>query len=444
MDQNQNQLFAGYAEDVITPPLGFNIPGYYSVRPADGIINDLHIRTIAFRSNGKTAVFISVECISIRTKGYYELRKMIADACGIDERYIYISANHSHTSFRLVAPDQTNSELARIYMQRLFQQCRDSAIFAIEDLKPATLKAAKGEAKGVGFIRRCRMKDGTVKTNPSFGNPDILRFESEHDDSVQIVRVIREEAKEIILVNFGTHADVIGGNKFCADYSGYMTEYLKGAFLGEKEVIFFNGAEGDSNHRNPFLPKETPWKKGVPVAQRMGRILAGEVLKLYDDAHDLAFDEINVASTEVQIAKASFAPEMLPVAKEMYQIYLEKGSKAPELKDYPISNVEAVRIVETLDHPDFYQLNITALKIGELVFVGIPGEPFQSIGMDIKNASNFDTTFVTSCSNGGEENAYYPSAEAFSEDGYERKASIFAPNCAKIITDGAISILKTL
>ena len=330
-----NAFSAGYSEAVITPPLGLNIPGYYGDRLATGKINDLMLRAVALQSGTTKAVLFSCDCISIRNAGYYLLRKKIAERCQIPEETVYIACNHSHTSFRICAPDQAYSEDFATYLSRLVQIFCDCAQFAFQDLKPAALRIGKGEAKGVGFIRRCIMKDGTLKTNPPIGSPEIDRYASEHDDSLQLIRIDRESAKNILLINFGTHSDTIGGNLYCSDYSGYLIENLKGAFGGNIEAVFFNGAEGDSNHRNVFLPKDAPMK-GIPVAKRMARILAGEVLKIYDDATEAKSGEIRASVQVLPIQKNLYEPKDVPTAEEMYRIYLEKGKSAPELKKYPL------------------------------------------------------------------------------------------------------------
>lgn len=443
MEQTEKILYAGYSEAKITPPLGMHIPGYYDNRFSEGIITDLYLHAVAFSNGEEKAIFYSCDCISFRNMGYNQLKKMIAERCNIPVGNIYIACTHSHTSFRLVAPEQTDCDTYRIFIERLFLQFCDCAQLAFEDLKPAKLLVAKGEVTDVGFMRRYRMKDGTVKTNPKSASPDILRPEGEQDTSLQLVRAVREGAKEILMVNFGTHADVIGGNSYCADYPGYLSETLKCAFDNRVEVIFFNGCEGDSAHRDAMAPLEK-YRKGVLLSQRMGRKLAGEVLKIYDDATPVEGTEIQGVNKIVKIGKNPYDPAMMPIVDEMNQIYLEKGNKAPELANYPISLVEAVRIVQIRDLPEFFEMNLSAVRIGNLAFVGIPGEPFQKIGTDIKEKSGFQMTFVTSCTNGGEENAYFPTADAFAEDGYERKASLFAHNCAQLITDGALDLIENL
>lgn len=62
-----------------------------------------------------------------------------------------------------------------------------------------------------------------------------------------------------------------------------------------------------------------------------------------------------------------------------------------------------------------------------IAFVGIPGEPFACIGMDIKVASPIARTFVTACTNGRE--GYYPDAASYDE-GY-----IYVKHHGSIISD---------
>ena len=440
-EEEKPVLMAGYSERIITPPMGQGIPGYYTARISDGIITDLKLRCAAFQYGEKRAVFYNVECISLRGLDISRrLREMISERCGADPEAIYISCVHSHTSFRIVDP-AIMPENARIHLERVFQDFCDAAQFAFEDLHPASLRVARGEAKGVGFLRRYRMKDGTVKTNPGMGNPEIDHFEGTPDESLILVRVLREGAKELLMVNFGTHADVIGGTKYCADYPGYLCEDLNTVFHGDVETLFFNGAEGDSNHINAFLPKGSP-RKGVPVAKRMARILAGEVLKIYDDAKEVSSEGIDFKTAVARVGQNPHNPEDVPIAEEMRKIYREKGDKAEELKQFPLNIPEALRILANLKRPEVFELPVTCIRLGEVAFVGIPGEPFQEIGLVIKEKSPYPQTIVTCCTNGGE--GYYPTAAAFAEKGYERSVSPFAHNCAEVMENTALEALKEL
>lgn len=426
---SEEKLHAGFAKVKVTPPMGINIPGYFEKRYSDGFLTDLYLRAVALSCGEEKAVIFSCDAIGIRASAFNIVKEKIAERCGIPADAVYINCTHSHTSYRILPPTDLLDD-TDIFLNRLFQQFTDCAQFAFEDLKPCCLKIASGTAEGVGFIRRYRMNDGTCKTNPGIGNPNIVSFAGKQDSSVQLVRVVREDAKDLLLVNFGTHADVIGGTKYCYDWPGYLVENLTGAFGGDVEAMLLLGAEGDSNHINAFLPKGSP-RKGVEVAKRMARILAGEVLKIYDSAKDVPSDKIAFFTKDVKVGKNPYDPNDLPEARKIRELYLKIGKKETEAMGFKLNVPEALRILANLDRPEFFNLRVHALQIGNVAFVGFPGEIFTSIGMAVKENSNMPMTIVTACTNGHE--GYYPDKAAFAEAGYERSNSPFAHDCAEIL-----------
>ena len=409
------KLYAGFHCTTVRPPMGIDVPGYFSPRYSEGFITDLHIRAAAFACDGQKAIVISCEAVGIRTEAFNVIKKKIAARCGMDENAVYINCIHSHTSYRITLPADDDLSADAIFKRRLQQQFADCAQFAFEDLKPCTIKIASGEAKNVGFIRRYRMKDGTCKTNPAIGDPNILAFEGEQDNTVQLIRIVREGGKEILMTAFATHADVIGGAK------------LK--------------AEGDSNQVNAFLPKGSP-RKGLDIAKRMARIIAGEVLKIYDSASEVPCEKIAAFTEDLKIGKNAYDPADVPTAEAIRAIYLEKGNAAPELKEFKMGVPEALRIVANLKRPEFFDIRMHALQLGNIAFVGIPGEPFTSIGRAITDASKMDMTIVTACTNGHE--GYFPDYPAFAEDGYESKWTPFASNCGEILTRGGLDMINRM
>ena len=443
MCQTERKLYAGYASVPVTPPMGLHVPGYYSKRASSGFLTPLAIRAVAFSDGEEKAVIMSVDAIGINASYHNVLKGKIAERCGIHEDSVYITCTHSHTAIRLYSPDNGTSD-QDIFQNALFCQFCDCAQFAFEDLKPSSLKIASGLAQKVGFVRRYQMKDGTFKTNPGIGNPDILAPAGIQDESVQLMRIVREGGKEILFVNFSTHADVIGGTLYCADWPGYLAENLKGAFDGDVEVMVMVGAQGDSNHHNVFRPKGSI-SKGVPVSKRMGRILAGEVLKIYDDAVDVAADKVAFSVKMVKIGKNPYDPADVPEAMEVREIYRRTGvQNPPELKEggYKLNIPEAMRILANLERPEFFELNVHAVQIGNVAFVGFPGEPFMSIGTAVKENSGMDMTFVTTCTNGCE--GYFPDQASFAVAGYERSASPFAHDCAQVLADAGIELVSQM
>ncbi len=434
------QLYAGFAKTKLNPPMGINIPGYFKRRWSDGFITDLYLHATAFQCGEKRAIMFSSDAIGIFETAYKVIREKIAERVNIDVNSIYICCTHSHTSYRITNPGANDMSDDAIFMRRVHLAFADLAQFAFEDLKPVEdVKIARGIAKDVGFIRRYRMKDGTCKTNPATGNPDLVAWDGVQDESLQLVRVIRENASEILFVNFGTHPDVIGGTKYCADWPGFTRDYLIGALGGDANVMMLIGPQGDSNHVNRFLPKGVALQK-LDRSRQMGRILAGETLKIYDDAVSVPHGSIHFDNKVVEIGTNPFDPADIPEAKEIHAIYAKcLDSSNPEFKKFKLNVPEALRIVRLLDGPKSFFLQVSALQIGNVAFIGFPGEPFTEIGLKVKEASKMDMTVCTCITNSGQ--GYFPTAAAFAEKGYERSTSPFAHDVAQKLIDAALELI---
>jgi len=445
MEEKQSILKAGYAERVITPPLGLPIPGYYHTRLADGIINDLHVRAVAFDNGDTRAIIFMCDALNVRESGYKEVARLVKEACGVEENCVYLHGTHSHTAI-YVGGDFSSKDLIQ-YRDWLFLQFRDAAVEAFEDLKPATISTAKGEAENVGFMRRYELKNGNFRTNPPIGSPDILRPAGTQDKQVQLIRIQREEAKEILIVNFGTHPDTLGGTKYYADWPGFVVDFVKMAFDNKVEALCLNGCQGNSGSVNRMAPKDAFSGKSVLKAEKMARIITGEVLKIYYSAIPMECNTIAGFKEIAKIGKNPYDPEDIPIAQEVRDLYRKVGnSSAPELKPYKekynMSVPKAVRILANLNRPEFFEIPVSGLQIGGLAFIGIPGEPFCEIGINIKKESKMDVTFVNCCTNGSF--GYYPTKEAFGGDGYERDTSPFAHNCADILVETGLKIISQM
>jgi hypothetical protein len=196
-----------------------------------------------------------------------------------------------------------------------------------------------------------------------------------------------------------------------------------------------------SAHMSVSVSKGTV-TRGADFAKRMARILAGEVLKIYDSAVEIPADRIGIFTKDLKIGQNACDPADIPIAKEVHRIFAEKGEFAPELKAFKMDKSEALRIIANLSRPEFFEIRLHALQIGNVAFVGIPGEPFSSIGMAIAKESKMDMTVVTACTNGSE--GYYPDRDAFDELGYESKVSPFASNCGQLLIDGSLEMINKM
>ena len=116
----ENVMQAGFCALRMQPPLGLRIPGYYSVRLAEGTIDPLYLRATAFACGENKAVIFNCECIGLNAGAYEIIKKMVAEACQIDPESVYINCIHSHTSF-IVVPAGPEMDDMDIHLLTIYQ-----------------------------------------------------------------------------------------------------------------------------------------------------------------------------------------------------------------------------------------------------------------------------------------------------------------------------------
>ena len=82
------------------------------------------------------------------------------------------------------------------------------------------------------------------------------------------------------------------------------------------------------------------------------------------------------------------------------------------------------------------------IKIGDCVLISSPAEVLVEVGLNIKNASPYEHTFVAAFSNGYMH--YGPPAAAYSKGGYEVTECLLAPEWQQIYEKKANAIICSL
>ena len=449
-----NNLKVGFARVNVTPMMGINISGYFKVRLADGVLDDLEINAIAVNSGKNTVLMLSIDHCGINAKVLKEFRERISEKTKVPADAIYISCTHTHTGPMMwpVKDGFGDGKLEKEYREFLCKRAEDVSLFAINDLKPAKMGIGVGKAPNISFLRRFRMKDGSVATNPGPDNPDIVAPIGEVDERVNVIRFDRENAETVVLANFGDHPDTVGGNKISADWPGFFRRETEKA-LDNVKCIFFNGAQGDVNHVNVhpkggdlndmFLDFDDV-SRGYGHARYMGRVVAGAVLQVYDKVEYVNVDRIKYVQHIIKVPSNKPTAEEMPLARKYNELHLAgKDSEIP-YKGMMLTTVvaEAQRKVKLENGPDFFEMPITGVAIGDVAFVGIPGEPFSGIGISIKATEGWKM-ILPCCSTNGYE-GYFPMKEAYDEGGYETGSSSFKSGVAELIIEESKKVLDIL
>ena len=439
----QADFQAGFARTEINPPLGSNIPGYFSDRRVEGILDDIEANAVALSDGTNAAVLISFDLVEI--KGLSTAwRQRAAAATGLPPEAFYFACTHTHTGGN-VGPAAASYEISfdsdPAYDAALADKVVAVSKAALADLKPARILLGRTTCPDVSFIRRYRMKDGRATTNPGVGNPNIVAPIGQPDEDVQIVRLPRESAPEILIVNFQTHPDVISGCKISSDWPGFTRRTLEGALGADVRCVFFNGAQGDSNHINvhPAPGRET--NKRYAYAQQMGRMVAGAVLREYGFCQPAPAGTIRCAVQDVPMPIRARTADELPAARADWALY--QAGRKKEIKGHRFRLVEAARIVRLEKEPDEIPFPVSAIVVGNtLCFTGLPCEPFTDLGRQVKAGSPYRMTLFTCLTNGSF--GYLPTAEGCTGDSYESNSTIFAPTAAERVVKAQLGLIRSL
>ncbi len=445
-----NKLYAGFGRVNVTPMMGIRLHGYFVERLADGVLDDLEINALALASGEEKVRLLSMDHAGIPRPLAAEFRKLISEKTGVPEESIYIHATHTHTGPYLEKDSGIDIELE--YYKFVCHRMVDVAEMALADLKPAKMGYGIGQAPNIAFVRRFRMKDGSVQTNPGVNNPNILEPIGDIDERVSVLRFDREGADTLVFVNFGDHPDVVGGCKISSDWPGFVRKTVE-KVLDNTKCIFMNGAQGDINHVNVhptggylngmFMDFDDV-ARGYEHAEYMGRVVTGGVLQAFDKVEYVDVESIK------GIQRKIFVPAQLPKPEDMPEAHrindLHEAGKDAELpyKGMMLTTVvaEAGRMVRLENGPENFEMELSGVAIGNIAFVGIPGEPFMGIGKALKETEGWDMVIPTCMTNGSE--GYYPMYDAYEQGGYEARSSNFKAGVAEYMIEEGKKLLADL
>ncbi len=445
----------GYASVNSNPPLGIAMHGYYVPRFAKGFLDDLSASALAISKDGVDILLISVDQCLMKNEICDRYIAAISEATGVLKENIFISSTHTHTGPYLSPDAMFEADEAPIlwYADFLEKRLCDVATLSLNERKNAKMAFIVGEAPDrIAYIRRYRMKDGSVMTCPPVGDPNIDHPIGTLDQRVNVLRFDREGADSVVLLNYGIHADTIGGELISSDFVGHLRRTVEKALDGTK-CMFFPGAQGDvgSTHVFPeggdMNDTEISFDnemKSPGMARFVGRALAGVVLEVYDKAEYVDVDEIRMLHEDVVVPANTPKPEELPLAHKYKDLHDAGRDDEIPFSAMELTTVvaEAVRMCELEHGPEEFHLPMCGVKIGPVALIGIPGEPFTDIGVGIKDTDGWRMILPCALVNGS--GGYFPMESAFLEGGYEARSSRYTAGVAECLIQGGKQLLQAL
>ena len=443
-------LRAGAARSIITPALGAHIAGYFEDRVAQDVHDQLCAKALVLESGDTSLAIVVCDLISLQLADTDRAKALAQEQTGIPASHIFISATHTH--FGPTTSHGANMMGEMDYLDWVPGRIADSIGLAQNRLRPASLAHAAGACPGECHNRRYLMKDGTVVTNPGYMNPEIVRAAGPTDPEVGLLVIIGEDRDPIAaLANYSLH--YVGGASgaasspreggtpvdlsITADYFGAFELALQRMAGCDLVAIMMNGCCGDINNIDVFHPAPAgpdPWHQIYRVAD----VVAAATFQAWRGLHTTDFHQtvaLGAANDRFVFRRRRFTPEQVAAAKQR-----AKAESPRNLGDREW--LEAHTTIELSQRPLEQETLIQALRIGEVGLVGLPGEMFVEIGLEIKQRSPFRQTLVGELAN--DWLGYIPTPRAFEEGSYEVYTTPAGPGTAPAMIASALGLLGRL
>ncbi|MBQ9974249.1 MAG: hypothetical protein IJP02_04735 [Oscillospiraceae bacterium] len=443
-----NIVTAGYAKLDITPPLGTYIGGYYNTRYTKGVLDPLYVRAIAFGEGEKSAVVISVELCSMRKAGML-WPPVLAERLGLPEEAVFVCCTHTHTSPEVFTEGRSDEQ----YDAWLLRRLGDVAQLALDDRRPVVdMLAGERHTEGLTYSRRYRMKDGAEMGNPPAKTwQDVFKIArplGNIDSTMRLVRILREDAPEILMLNFQSHPDMIGKYAGGPDYISADWPGAACARLEEKVpgacAILLQGAQGNMVPTNRTKPLPPCGTKNYANSMAFGAQVADTALEMYEGAVSILDGGLNYAKKPVRL-KTKRGTLPLDYCRDIVSRYKAGGLEAidpsPKIATPIVAEAQQVLGLEE-EELDYIDTPLTVLSFGGLALAGVPGEPFSEFGREVREQSKFPITCTCCLTNGSL--GYFANRPAIEEGGYDTVNGKFVPGAFETLRDTAIEMLNGL
>lgn len=407
----------GFCEVDITPQLGCFIPGYFERREVEDIMTPLYAKAIVADDGKKVTAICVIDAICVTDELCAKAVKGVLARIPIDPAGVLIQATHIHTGGPVRPDTDADFERGERYRAWVADKICDSIVIAYNRRTEMTAVYNKEKVYGISFVRNYVMKDGSIRTNPPFHSPEIVKRVTEADPDMPYLFFTDKDGKARgILVNFACHHDCVHGNATSSDYSGILAKELRKKFGEDFICVFMNGFCGNINNWDCIEAYDMP---SVENHIEMGETLAKAVIDSLPDAKKMSDERVDFEKELMHIKRREINPEIIERAKA----YLNKDQIKVDISDaqgesYLIATAPAIIKMYGEDAPREFALYSQAIRLGDCVIYAVPGEMYSQYGEFLKKNAPTDKVFLAELSNARA--PYIPIPELYnSENVYE-------------------------
>ncbi len=472
-DSAPSGLLAGVARADITPPVGIAQMNWGSQTHIESVgIDPVGMNATALVLSDKRVKFAMVDIDRMSVIGLEPAIERASKLTGISVAHIRLVASHTHAGpnvNRAKGPPgvdlSPHVEMFERYRLQIIDKIVGAIVEANARLEPAHIYGGSGVGT-ININRRLRPKGENppaVARNPDgFVDPEFVVFRIDNVQGEPIA----------VIFNCQCHGTVLAyENKIISpDWIGMARTTVEQSLPGSL-CLFFQGASGNQGPIEGFCGD-------LRVAHRLGSIIGNQVAAVAlqtDTVHREPTFEGYVESTAYQAKQhwrvkgprdgtLRFATELVDVPRRTYsaedidamvarleraQVQLKEAEASSDARAKTQIEARIRRFGDLLEawkqpeDPSPLQVEVRALRIGNLAIIAMPGELFAEIGVAVKKASPFAFTMFCGYSD-GLGGGYMPTADEYKQGGYEVERTPYGPGAPQKIIEGASALLEGL
>lgn len=362
-----------------------------------------------------------------------QLLKAAEKATGVPTENMFFSCTHNHSGL-----DPTGTAL-----KLLESAIVEASTAALADRASATLYAGTTQTEGMNFIRHYQTEDGHWVGDGYYSPTGTTAHtpERDADATVSLIRFDRQGKDPVLMMNWQAHGVYAYLQEhLCADYIGPLRTAVE-----EQTKCLFAFFQGAAGNINPVSNLSNKYPKTLAGMTSYGQELARQIIPAISTLTPMNGDDLDVVHATKTLTVRKDTGEMIMAAADYRRIIEAGGSRVEAIAACGglirgDSGSEWLPYRNSFD--DTVDAEISAIRLGDVSFVVVPYEMFDDTGMDIRERSPFDITFILGYTNG--RLFYIPSAACIEHGCYEWECGLFVPGTAELMADEYVNLLNQL
>lgn len=397
----------GMAKFDITPDLSkktVRLAGYSGRKkaPATGVLDHIFVRAlVGSDADGHLFALVSADLCYINAEVRDEVVNRLKPH-GFNEHNILLAATHTHSSLAGYDKPYIWKKLFGDFDEEVFELIVSgivsSVLSAKDSMRPAKLEMAQATVKGFNRSRLDPAFDiGSGGDKKESIKPDPERYRV--DERLTVVKIVQTDNKPIgAIVHFAAHPTILSFNNFVisADFVGVLNGCVEEALGNGSISMFFQNTLGDAAP-TPDWPDD-PLEEFQQVKD-YGNKLADQAIRLLSETKPIPVNKISYNTVYVRLPNIAVRPLLrMRLPKTMMKLLRTR-----------------------------YDVPFQAVRIGDTVFLGIPGEPTADVGKELTSLcpSSLDCKIIGLAN---DSIGYLVTPAQYEVDGYTSDTSFLGKN----------------